>query len=386
MTKELSVTQRTSAALVNWNDKKMQVQIKDSYGKNLNEPEWNMFLALGMATGLNPFLREIWAVKYGSNPASVFIGRDGYRRSAQNHPEYEYHYVDAVYKNDTLKMVSGELTHDYNLTDRGDLIGAYCIVKRRNAGRPAFNYVELKEYRQAYGVWTQKPATMIKKVAEAQGLRGSFQELFAGTYEESEAWTDQQKPETAAAAPVASTRPEITIPADKPAPAAPAPQDEDLEGTVNIYLDEATTQKEVADIVQEMIVGKTWNADQAKRINAKVGEAVKRIKDAAIPTAQKVKQADPQQEQTVKDAEAIFATGEVNRDQREELLEDMKSQELDPIVLRCGGKSPSAMKKREKIDFIIGVEFGAKNQEAIPVPVNAKPEGTSVLDDLFAAA
>ena len=29
---------------------------------------------------------------------------------------------------------------------------------------------------------------MIKKVAEAQGLRGSFQELFAGTYEESENW------------------------------------------------------------------------------------------------------------------------------------------------------------------------------------------------------
>jgi phage recombination protein Bet len=194
MDKSLATTeQRATAALVNWNDPQMQLQIKQTYGKDLNEGEWKLFVGLGVATGLNPFLREIWAVKYGNNPASVFIGRDGYRRSAQNHPEYEYHFADAVYTNDVYKVVSGEVTHEYTLKDRGALVGAYCIVKRKNASKPAVTYVDLKEYVQSFGVWKTKPATMIKKVAEAQGLRASFQELFAGTYEESEQWQEDKK-------------------------------------------------------------------------------------------------------------------------------------------------------------------------------------------------
>ncbi len=198
-----------SATLTNWNDPEMQLQIKNTYGKGLDEGEWKLFLQLGISTGLNPFLREIWAVKYGTNPASIFIGRDGYRRSAQNHPEYEYHFADAVYANDVYKIVNGEVTHEYTLKDRGALVGAYCIVKRRNSGRAAITFVELKEYYQGnklpdgsikknkYGdmkptLWDTKPSTMIKKVAEAQGLRASFQELFAGTYEESENWNEEK--------------------------------------------------------------------------------------------------------------------------------------------------------------------------------------------------
>ncbi len=191
MSKEL--TTQANAALVNWDDQKMQLQIKESFGKGLSDTEWTLFLNMGRATKLNPFLREIWAVKFGTNPVSVFIGRDGYRRSAQNNPEYEYHYCDAVYSNDEFVVTKGEVTHTYNLKDRGTLVGAYCIVKRRNATIAAMNYVELSEYMQAFGVWKTKKATMIKKVAEAQGLRASFQELFAGTYEESEKWEETQE-------------------------------------------------------------------------------------------------------------------------------------------------------------------------------------------------
>ena len=40
-------------------------------------------------------------------------------------------------------------------------------------------------------LWDSKPATMIKKVAEAQGLRMAFQSMFAGTYAEDEQWEDE---------------------------------------------------------------------------------------------------------------------------------------------------------------------------------------------------
>lgn len=181
-------------ALSIWNESRHKEIWTYLQGQNatLTTGEFKTFVEIGRATGLNPFLREIWAVKYKNNPASIFIGRDGYRKSAQTHKDYEHHTVDAVYDNDEFEFMDGKVRHKYNLKDRGSLVGAYCIVQRKGAKLPAFNYVEYGEYKQPFGVWIQKPATMIKKVAEAQGLRGSFQELFAGTYEESENWQAEE--------------------------------------------------------------------------------------------------------------------------------------------------------------------------------------------------
>jgi phage recombination protein Bet len=171
-------------------------EVKQIYGKNLTDGEFQTFVNLGKSTGLNPFLREIWAVKYGSAAAQIFIGRDGYRRSAQSHPQYDYHHVDAVYSNDDFHfdLVKGEVNHVYNFKDRGKLVGAYCLVKKRNSSKPIFVFVDVQEYNTSKSVWADKPATMIKKVAEAQGLRMAFQELFAGTYEESENWVKTETP------------------------------------------------------------------------------------------------------------------------------------------------------------------------------------------------
>jgi phage recombination protein Bet len=181
-----------------WQDSVALAEIKKIYAPALNDNEWKIFNAIGQATKLNPYLREIWAVKYGNAPAAIFIGRDGYRKSAQAHKNYDYHIVDAVYSQDKFEVVDGTPKHTYNLAaDRGTLCGAYCIVKRKSSTRPNFLYVELKEYNTKKSVWNDKPATMIKKVAEAQGLRMTFQELFAGTYEESEKWQsveEEKKP------------------------------------------------------------------------------------------------------------------------------------------------------------------------------------------------
>ncbi|NDK09784.1 phage recombination protein Bet [Candidatus Gracilibacteria bacterium] len=183
--------------IIKWEEKTQLQTIKDIYAKDLTDPEFETFVGVGKSTGLSPFLKEIWAVKYKDKPASIFIGRDGYRKSAQANKLYDYHIVDAVYTNDDFKVSGGEVNHTYNLKDRGNLVGAYCTVMRKGSTKATFTYVELKEYIQTYGVWTSKPATMIKKVAEAQGLRQAFQELFAGTFEESENWNtpeDETKP------------------------------------------------------------------------------------------------------------------------------------------------------------------------------------------------
>jgi phage recombination protein Bet len=173
-----------------WQENDKLAEVKKVFGKDLTDSEFAILVQIGKATTLNPFLKEIWAVKYGTNPAQIFIGRDGYRKVAQGNPDYDYHLVDAVYANDEFSIDNGEVRHKYSIKDRGALVGAYCVVKRVGSTKTTFNYVDLKEYTTGKSLWNTKPATMIKKVAEAQGLRMAFQQLFAGTYDEAEAWEE----------------------------------------------------------------------------------------------------------------------------------------------------------------------------------------------------
>lgn len=173
-----------------WDDEHRLQEIRKLFAPKLSDMEFKFFVGLGKASRLNPFTREIWAVKYqDSAPAQVFIGRDGYRKAAQAHSDYDFHQCDAVYENDEFEVTNGEVHHKYKLTNRGQLVGAYCISKRHKSSRPIYVFAELKEYSTGKSLWnpqTGKPATMIKKVAESQCLRACFQDLLGGTYGEEE--------------------------------------------------------------------------------------------------------------------------------------------------------------------------------------------------------
>jgi phage recombination protein Bet len=168
-------------------------EIKSIFANNLTDSEFSYFMSLSKATGANPFLKEIWAVKYGNSPAQVFHGRDFYRRRAQELDAYEGHTKGAIYENDEFSVENGVPQHRYHLTNRGNLIAAYCVVYVKGRRVPFLEVVELKEYSTGKSLWGTKPATMLVKVAEAQALRGAFQGIFGGTYDESESWDERQK-------------------------------------------------------------------------------------------------------------------------------------------------------------------------------------------------
>lgn len=179
--------------IVVWNNEVNLSEIRQVFGKGLSDAEWQTFMSIGKATGLNPFLKEIWCIKYSNNDAAqIFISRDGYRKSAQRQADYDYHNADAVYENDTFLVKNGEIEHSYGIKDRGKLVGAYCVIKRKTASKSQFCYVEAKEYMKNSAIWREKSATMLKKVAEAQCLRLVFQNIYAGTYSEYEAWKREQ--------------------------------------------------------------------------------------------------------------------------------------------------------------------------------------------------
>lgn len=172
-----------------WTEKVQEV--KAIFADNLTDAEFSIFVNIGKMLGLNPFTREIWAVKYQDRPAAIFVGRDGYRKKAQELEEYDGHRAMAVYSNDSFSLENGEPKHSFGAGDRGKLMGAYCVVYRKGCRVPFSVYVDFQEYNTGKSNWAKMPATMIAKVAEAQALRGAFQGIFAGTYSEAENWEDQ---------------------------------------------------------------------------------------------------------------------------------------------------------------------------------------------------
>jgi phage recombination protein Bet len=168
-------------------EKKLQEIRRCVCSEPLSDIEFGLLVQLGKSTGLNPFNKEIWVIKYSAKaPAQIYISRDGYRKGAQRNPEYEFHESYAVYSKDEFRVCNGEIQHSYGFANRGELIGAYCIVKRKSADKPTHVMVSMSEYYQPQGLWKTKPETMIKKVAEAQALRQNFQETLGGTYSDAE--------------------------------------------------------------------------------------------------------------------------------------------------------------------------------------------------------
>ena len=132
-----------------------QIQlIRDMCAKDCTENEFLLLMQLAKTYQLDPFAKQIWAVKYGSSPAQIFCGRDGFLAIA-----HRSHVFDG--------MESG------TRKDGDDLVG-WCRVYRKDMSRPFEVEVSLSEYSTGKNLWQTKPKTMIVKVAESHALRRAF--------------------------------------------------------------------------------------------------------------------------------------------------------------------------------------------------------------------
>ena len=132
-----------------------QVQlIRDMCAKDCTENEFLLLMQLAKTYQLDPFAKQIWAVKYGNNPAAIFCGRDGFLAIAHRSGKFD-------------GMESG------TRKDGDDLIG-WCKVYRKDMSHPFEVEVSLSEYSTGKNLWQTKPKTMIVKVAESHALRRAF--------------------------------------------------------------------------------------------------------------------------------------------------------------------------------------------------------------------
>lgn len=136
-----------------YNPQQIQL-IRDMCAKDCTDNEFLLLMQLAKTYQLDPFAKQIWAVKYGNNPAAIFCGRDGFLAIAHRSGKFD-------------GMESG------TRKDGDDLVG-WCRVYRKDMSRPFEVEVSLSEYSTGKNLWQTKPKTMIVKVAESHALRRAF--------------------------------------------------------------------------------------------------------------------------------------------------------------------------------------------------------------------
>ena len=149
------------------------------------------FMHLCKSRQLNPFTKEAYLIKYGQEPATMVVARDALEKRAIKNVQYNGKKVGIYVMNkETNELIKRDGTIYIKETEK--LIGAWCTVYRKDWENPVSVEVNLDEYigRKKDGTantnWTNKPVTMITKVAKAQALREAFIEELEGMYEQEE--------------------------------------------------------------------------------------------------------------------------------------------------------------------------------------------------------
>lgn len=153
------------------------------------------FLSLCKYQKLNPFLREVYIVKYGNNPATIVTGKETFTKRAQKHPNFNgYDAGIIVLKDGKMERRDGGL-----VLSGEQIVGGWAKVYSKATDHPvsvdvAFDeYVQRKQDGTPNKFWKEKPATMIRKVALVQALREAFPDYFGGLYSAEEMPVDMDK-------------------------------------------------------------------------------------------------------------------------------------------------------------------------------------------------
>lgn len=161
--------------VIDLNDKEMILTLKMTVAQGLNDHEFKLFIEIVKSTRLNPFRREIWAIKAGGR-LQIMTGINGFFAIANSHPEYD------------------GLECEVELDDKGLPAKAIARAHRKDRKFPAVGIALLRESRGSSPVWNQQPSVMLAKVAKARALREAFPQEMGGLYTDDEMPTQFTQP------------------------------------------------------------------------------------------------------------------------------------------------------------------------------------------------
>lgn len=156
-------------------------------GGNVTDQEVMMYLTLCRYQHLNPFLKEVYLIKYGNSPATIVTGKDLFMKRANRNPNYVGKKAGIIVANKENGAIT-EREGTVYIPETEELVGGWAKVYIKGHAEPEYASVSFNEYagRKSDGTlnsqWATKPATMIRKVALVQALREAFPEDFGGLY------------------------------------------------------------------------------------------------------------------------------------------------------------------------------------------------------------
>jgi phage recombination protein Bet len=150
---------------------------------------------------LNPFLKEVYLIKYGNQPAAIVVGKDAILKRAINHKGFNGREQGVIVQKKDGSVEERKGT--FRLKDEA-IVGGWAKVYRKDWEYPVYVTVAFDEVaqRKRDGTlnvnWEGKGATMVEKVALVRALREAFVEDLGGMIDEDEAWTDNEPRKTTA--------------------------------------------------------------------------------------------------------------------------------------------------------------------------------------------
>jgi phage recombination protein Bet len=189
----------TSSALTHWTPEQTQL-ISSTIAPGCSQDELRLFAYACQRTGLDPFSKQIYAIKRGGNGGKMTIqaGIDGLRSIAERTGQLD--------GSETFWCGADGEWRDVWL-DSKPPAAAKTIIYRRGASRPFVGVARFADYNAGQGLWNKMGAAMIAKCSEALALRKAFPADLSGVYT-----TDEMEQ--------SETVEPVTVTTQPPAPAA----------------------------------------------------------------------------------------------------------------------------------------------------------------------
>lgn len=156
--------------------------VRQYIGVDLTTPEFSYFFNVCNTYGLNPFLKDIYPIKFGNQPATFVIDYKVMQQAADENPMFDGLKVGLLFLN--KDGIPEERDGAYLLPNE-KLLGAWCEVYRKDRTHTNRTYALYEENKKltkdgtVNSNWKDKPVFMITKVAKAQALRETFPNMFS---------------------------------------------------------------------------------------------------------------------------------------------------------------------------------------------------------------
>ena len=160
-----------TSSLALWTPEQTQL-ISSTIAPGCSNDELRLFAYACQRTGLDPFSKQIYAIKRGGK-MTIQAGIDGLRSIAERTGQLD--------GSETLWCGDDGQWRDVWL-DSKPPSAAKTIIHRKGAAHPFIGVARMADYNPGQGLWSKMAAVMIAKCSEALALRKAFPADMSGLY------------------------------------------------------------------------------------------------------------------------------------------------------------------------------------------------------------